>query len=88
MVSNIKCYGFSYNEAEGIMRHFDTNIEPVYQSGEVLGEVNGKEYFFVDILRELRSELNISKDAVAIYTEYTFILTKPGIDILVIDEVC
>ena len=75
--SKIRCFGFSYEEVEDIIREWNSKAEAKYVGAIVQAE----------ILSKMRPELNISPNAVSIYCEVGYIYTRRGIDVIVIDGV-
>lgn len=85
--SNIRCFGFSYEEAEEIMSEWNPDCKPAYEGAIVRAYIDDEPYDFAEILNKMRPELNISPNAVSIYCEVGYIYTRRGIDIIVIDGI-
>ena len=85
--SNIRCFGFSYEEAEEIMAEWNPDCKPAYEGATVRAYIDNEPYDFAEILSKMRPELNISPNAVSIYCEIGYIYTRRGIDIIVIDGI-
>lgn len=85
--SKIKCYGFSYEEAEDIMYQWNPNCKPAYEGAIVLAYVDDEPHDFAEILSQIRPELNISPNAVSIYCEVGYIYPRHGVDVVVIDGI-
>ena len=83
----IRCFAFSYAEAEDIMKQYDSDIEPVYEGGIVRGEVDLDYIDFAEILSKVRPELGVSPTAISLYTEAGYIYAQNGVDVLVIDGI-
>ena len=83
----IRCFAFSYSEAEDIMKQYNGDIEPVYEGGIVRGE-DALDYIdFAEMLSKVRPELGISPTSISLYTEAGYIYARNGIDVLVIDGI-
>ena len=85
--SNIRCFGFSYKEAEEIMAEWNPDCKPAYEGAIVRAYIDDEPYDFAEILNKMRPELNISPNAVSIYCEVGYIYTRRGIDVIVIDGI-
>lgn len=85
--SNIRCFGFSYEEAEEIMFKWNPDCKPAYEGAIVRAYIDDEPYDFAEILNKMRPELNISPNAVSIYCEVGYIYTRRGIDVIVIDGI-
>ena len=83
----IKCYGFSYEEAEQIMYEWNPDCKPAYEGAIVRAYVDDEPYDFAVILNKMKPELEIRSSAVSIYCEIGYIYTRRGIDVLVIDGI-
>ena len=84
---NIKCIGFSYAEVEDIIHQWDEQAEPAYEGAIVRAYVDDEPYDFAEILSQIKSELNISPTAIAIYCEIGYVYTRRGIDVIVINGI-
>lgn len=91
--TEIKCYGFSYNEVEAIIHQWDTSAEVEYEGGVVrartVDENNGGiEYTdFAEILVEIHPELYVSTDAIAMYLDFGYIYPRHGAEVVVIEGI-
>lgn len=86
--SKIRCYGFSYEEAEDIMYQWNPNCEPYYVGAIVRAyDDNDNLHDFAEILSKIKPELNIRPDAVSIYCEVGYIYTHRDVDVIVIDGI-
>lgn len=85
--SKIRCFGFSYEEVEDIIREWNSKAEAKYVGAIVQAELGDELVYFAEILSKMRPELNISPNAVSIYCEVGYIHTRRGIDVIVIDGI-
>lgn len=91
--TDIKCYGFSYNEVEAIIHQWNIAAEVEYEGGVVLArivdEINGDiEYTdFAEILVEIHPELYVSTDAITIYLDFGYIYPRNGAEVIVIEGI-
>ena len=85
--SKIRCFGFSYEEVEDIIREWNSKAEAKYVGAIVQAELGDELIYFAEILSKMRPELNISPNAVSIYCEVGYIYTCRGIDVIVIDGI-
>ena len=85
--SKIRCFGFSYEEVEDIIREWNSKAEAKYVGAIVQAELGDELVYFAEILSKMRPELNISPNAVSIYCEVGYIHTRHGIDVIVIDGI-
>lgn len=85
--SKIRCFGFSYEEVEDIIREWNYKAEAKYVGAIVQAELGDELVYFAEILSKMRPELNISPNAVSIYCEVGYIYTCRGIDVIVIDGI-
>lgn len=85
--SNIRCFGFYYEEVEDIIREWNPKAEAKYVGAIVQAELGDKLTYFAEILNKMRPELHISPNAVSIYCEIGYIYTRRGIDVIVIDGI-
>ena len=85
--SKTRCFGFSYEEVEDIIREWNPKAEAKYVGAIVQVELGDELMYFAEILSKMRPELNISPNAVSIYCEIGYIYTHRGIDVIVIDGI-
>ena len=85
--SNIRCFGFSYEEVEDIMYQWNPTCKPAYEGAIVMAYSDDEQYDFAEILNQVKPELNISPNAVSIYCEVGYIYARRGVDVIVIDGI-
>lgn len=85
--SDIRCFGFSYEEVEDIIREWSPKAEAKYVGAIVQVKLGDELIYFAEILSKVRPELNISPNAVSIYCEVGYIYARRGIDVIVIDGI-
>lgn len=81
----IECMGFTDSEVEEICKQWNKDSYPEYEGGNVIVYANDMSYFFVDILREVRPQYNISDKAIAVYDYGNVIFEDKDTACLVID---
>lgn len=88
--SEIRCFGFTYEEVEHIVAEYNCDLETKYTGGIVQME-NKNDHndirYFAEALSKMRPELNISPNSISIYTEIGYIYTRREIDVIVIDGI-
>lgn len=87
MKEDIRCIGFSYEEAEDIMSRWNKDCVPTYEGGIVSASIGDTQVGFAQVLSDVRPELEISPSAVSIYSDMGYIYTKRGIDVIVMDGI-
>lgn len=85
--SKIKCFGFSYEEVEDIIREWSPKAEAKYVGAIVQVKLGDELIYFAEVLSKMRPELDISPNAVSIYCEVGYIYTRRGVNVIVIDGI-
>lgn len=85
--SKIKCFGFSYEEVEDIIREWSPKAEAKYVGAIVQVELGDELIYFAEVLSKMRPELDISPNAVSIYCEVGYIYTRREVNVIVIDGI-
>ena len=81
----IECMGFTDSEVEEICKEWNKDSYPEYEGGNVIAYANDTSYFFIDILREVRPQYNISDKAIAVYDYGNVIFEDKDTACLVVD---
>lgn len=90
MIKDIKCIGFSYSEVEDIVMAYDGNYSAQYTGGivQVINNDDRNEVLdFAFVLSKVRSELNISPNALTIYLDFGYIYPRQGAEVIVVDGI-
>ena len=85
--SKIRCYGFSYEEVEDIIREWSPKAEAKYVGAIVQVKLGDELIYFAEVLSKMRPELDISPNAVSIYCEVGYIYTRREVNVIVIDGI-
>lgn len=85
--SKIKCFGFSYEEVEDIIREWSPKAEAKYVGAIVQVKLGDELIYFAEVLSKMRPELDISPNAVSIYCEVGYIYTRREVNVIVIDGI-
>lgn len=84
---NIRCFCFSYDEAEDIMHGWNEKCVPTYEGALVRGCIDDEPYEFAYILNAVKPKLGISPTAISIYSDVGYIYPRRGINVIVIDGI-
>lgn len=85
--SEIRCFAFSYEEAEKIIKEWSTSAVPEYEGCTVRASVEGEPFEFAEVLAKVRPDLGIKSTAITIYSEIGYIYPRRGADVIVIDGI-